>query len=246
MRSDDGDGCGDENFETGGGVEGSRATPKTETESDGGGGPGFSPREGGWNRRTFLGVSIGALPVLGWAAAGARVAGRASAAANPGAVMSVALRVNGVEKHLTLDPRVTLLEALRGDLALTGTKEGCDHGQCGACTVLVGGRRVLSCMTLAVAASGRDVTTVEGLAKGDELHPVQAAFLKHDGFQCGYCTPGQIMSAVGLLSEGCPSDPAAVRECMSGNICRCGAYPNIVAAVLEAHGNRKGGKGVPS
>jgi len=195
---------------------------------------------GGWDRRTFLGVSIGALPVLGWAAAGAKVVKQRVAAG--GAAVPVVLRVNGAEHRLVLDPRVTLLEALRENLALTGTKEGCDHGQCGACTVLIGGRRVLSCMTLALAAGGRDVTTVEGLAKDGALHPVQAAFLEHDGFQCGYCTPGQIMSAVGLLAEGCPADPAAVRECMSGNICRCGAYPNIVAAVLEARGATRGGR----
>ncbi|MDQ2869271.1 MAG: (2Fe-2S)-binding protein [Acidobacteriota bacterium] len=200
----------------------------------------------GLDRRTFIGVSIGVVPVLGWAAAGARVARTGGplgtgGAAGAGAI-PVVLRVNGVERKLMLDPRVTLLEALREDLALTGTKEGCDHGQCGACTVLIDGRRVLSCLTLAVAAGGsKAVTTIEGLAKGNELHPVQAAFLKHDGFQCGYCTPGQIMSAVGLLSEGCPSDPAEIRECMSGNICRCGAYPNIVAAVQEARGAGKGG-----
>jgi xanthine dehydrogenase YagT iron-sulfur-binding subunit len=209
-----------------------------------------SPTEDGWNRRSFLGVSIGALgvvPVLGWAAAGVRSAtpgGIRSVAPGAGASVSipVTLRINGAERSIHLDPRVTLLEALRGDLELTGTKEGCDHGQCGACTVLVGGRRVLSCLTLAVSAAGRDVTTIEDLAKGAELHPVQAAFLKNDAFQCGYCTPGQIVSAVGLLSEGCPSDPAAVRECMSGNICRCGAYPNIVAAVLEARGATKAGR----
>jgi xanthine dehydrogenase YagT iron-sulfur-binding subunit len=194
----------------------------------------------GWDRRAFLGVSLGALPVVGWAAAGAKITRTASRV--PGPTIPVALRVNGTEKRLALDPRTTLLEALREDLGLTGTKEGCDHGQCGACTVLVEGRRVLSCMTLAAAAGGRAVTTIEGLAKGDELHPVQAAFLKHDGFQCGYCTPGQIMSAAGLLAEGCPAEPAAVRECMSGNICRCGAYPNIVAAVLEARASGKGGR----
>ncbi len=202
----------------------------------------------GWDRRTFLGVSIAAVPALGWAGSGPPASKSARPASAPrredganakAAAVPVMLRVNGSEKRLLLDPRVTLLEALRNDLDLTGTKEGCDHGQCGACTVLIGGRRTLSCLTLAVAAGGREITTIEGLAKGDALHPVQAAFLQHDGFQCGYCTPGQIMSAVGLLSEGCPSEPAAVRECMSGNICRCGAYPNIVAAVLEARGAEK-------
>jgi xanthine dehydrogenase YagT iron-sulfur-binding subunit len=191
------------------------------------------------DRREFLGVSVGALPVLGWAQAGARVAHRETTTSGAFRV-PVTLRINGVDRSVRVDPRTTLLEALREDLGLTGTKEGCDHGQCGACTVLVDGRRELSCLTLAVAAAGRPVTTIEGLARGTEpgaeLHPVQAAFLKNDGFQCGYCTPGQIMSAVGLLSEGCPSEPDAVRECMSGNICRCGAYPNIVAAVLEARG----------
>ncbi|HEY1251811.1 MAG TPA: (2Fe-2S)-binding protein [Thermoanaerobaculia bacterium] len=150
--------------------------------------------------------------------------------------MPVTLHVNGTERRLNVDPRTTVLEALRGNLGLTGTKEGCDHGQCGACTVLIDGRRVLSCMTLTVAAGGHSVTTIEGLASAGELHPVQAAFLEHDGFQCGYCTPGQIVSAVGLLAEGCPSDDASIRECMSGNICRCGAYPNIVAAIQTARG----------
>ncbi|HEX4498422.1 MAG TPA: (2Fe-2S)-binding protein [Thermoanaerobaculia bacterium] len=152
--------------------------------------------------------------------------------------MPVLLRVNGTDHQLRIDPRTSLLDALREDLALAGSKKGCDHGQCGACTVLIDGRRVLSCLTLAAMADGRKVTTVEGLAHGDQLHPVQAAFLKHDGFQCGYCTPGQIVSAVGLLAEGCPDDPASIRECMSGNLCRCGAYPNIVAAVQEAKGAR--------
>jgi xanthine dehydrogenase YagT iron-sulfur-binding subunit len=154
------------------------------------------------------------------------------------ATIPVRLNVNGTERQLRLDPRTSLLDTLREDLALAGTKKGCDHGQCGACTVLIDGRRVLSCLTLAGMASGHKVTTVEGLAQGDRLHPVQAAFLKHDAFQCGYCTPGQIVSAVGLLSEGCPDDPAHIRECMSGNLCRCGAYPNIVAAVREAKGGK--------
>jgi xanthine dehydrogenase YagT iron-sulfur-binding subunit len=155
-----------------------------------------------------------------------------------GPTIPVHLNINGQARALRLDPRTSLLDALREDLALTGTKKGCDHGQCGACTVLVDDRRVLSCLTLAAMASGRRVTTVEGLAQGGELHPVQAAFLKHDAFQCGYCTPGQIVSAVGLLKEGCPADAASIRECISGNLCRCGAYPNIVAAVQEARGGR--------
>jgi xanthine dehydrogenase YagT iron-sulfur-binding subunit len=194
-----------------------------------------------WNRRVFLEASIGGLAAARWALVSAPAVPTSAAprAAGPGAI-PVTLHVNGVEHRMWVDPRVTLLEALREDLGLTGTKEGCDHGQCGACTVLLEGRRVLSCMTLTVAAGGQAVTTIEGLARQGELHPVQAAFVKHDGFQCGYCTPGQIMSAVGLLAEGCPSDPAGVRECMSGNICRCGAYPNIVAAVLEARGAQKG------
>jgi xanthine dehydrogenase YagT iron-sulfur-binding subunit len=145
--------------------------------------------------------------------------------------MEVTLDVNGERRAIDLDPRTTLLDALRDALGLTGTKKGCDHGQCGACTVLVDGRRELSCLTLAALAQGSAVLTIEGLAGADGLHPVQAAFVEHDAFQCGYCTPGQIMSAVGLLREGCPADAEGVREAMSGNLCRCGAYPNIVAAV---------------
>jgi xanthine dehydrogenase YagT iron-sulfur-binding subunit len=145
--------------------------------------------------------------------------------------VAVSLNVNGQSKKLQIEPRVTLLDALRENLGLFGTKKGCDHGQCGACTVHVNGRRVNSCMTFAVMHEGDEVTTVEGLAKNGELHPVQAAFLEHDAFQCGYCTSGQIMSAVALLKEQCGADDDAIRECMSGNICRCGAYSNIVAAV---------------
>ncbi|MFD9942168.1 (2Fe-2S)-binding protein [Nonomuraea sp. NPDC059023] len=145
------------------------------------------------------------------------------------------LRVNGVRHELSVDPRVTLLDALREHLDLAGTKKGCDQGQCGACTVHVDGRRVLACLMLACQAAGEEVTTVEGLAGPDGgLHPVQAAFVKHDGFQCGYCTPGQIMSAVACIREGNAGSDADIREFMSGNICRCGAYPNIVAAVREA------------
>jgi xanthine dehydrogenase YagT iron-sulfur-binding subunit len=153
--------------------------------------------------------------------------------------VNVTLLVNGKEYKLNIEPRVTLLDALRERLGLTGSKKGCDHGQCGACTVLVDGRRINSCLTLAVMQEGAKITTIEGLAMGDELHPIQAAFIKHDGFQCGYCTPGQIMSAVGLMAEGCPTDEAGIRECMSGNICRCGAYPGIVAAVSEVREMQK-------
>ncbi len=145
--------------------------------------------------------------------------------------LAIRLRVNKVEHTLNLDPRVTLLDALRENLGLPGTKKGCDHGQCGACTVLVDGRRIYSCLTLAVMHEGLEVTTIEGLGRGDALHPLQTAFIEHDALQCGYCTPGQIMSAAGLLREPCGADDEAVRRQLSGNLCRCGAYPNIVAAV---------------
>jgi len=167
--------------------------------------------------------------------------------------VKVGFKVNGAEKSLNVDSRMTLLDALRERMQLTGSKKGCDHGQCGACTVIVDGRRVLSCLTLAATCEGKEVTTIEGLAKGNELHPGQAAFIKHDGFQCGYCTPGQICSAVALMNEAKNGEASYVttdvrqrprsiqlsdeeiRERMSGNICRCGAYPNIVAAVKEVH-----------
>jgi xanthine dehydrogenase YagT iron-sulfur-binding subunit len=151
-------------------------------------------------------------------------------APTPGEV-DVTLTINGAPRALRIDPRVTLLDALRERLGLTGTKKGCDQGQCGACTVLVAGRRVKSCLTLALMAEGDPITTIEGLARGDELHPMQAAFLSLDGFQCGYCTSGQVMSALGLIAEGHAQSDEEVREEMSGNICRCGAYPNIVAAI---------------
>ncbi|HEX8049398.1 (2Fe-2S)-binding protein [Rhizobium sp.] len=148
---------------------------------------------------------------------------------------TVHLDINGREHELSLDPRVTLLDALREHLCLTGTKKGCDQGQCGACTVHVDGERVLSCLTLAAQAEGRKVTTIEGLAaENGDLHPVQAAFLEHDAFQCGYCTPGQIMSAVACIHEGHAGTDDEIREYMAGNLCRCGAYPHIVAAVREA------------
>jgi xanthine dehydrogenase YagT iron-sulfur-binding subunit len=147
----------------------------------------------------------------------------------------ISLTVNGVRRNIELDdPRVTLLDLLRERLDLPGTKKGCDRGQCGACTVLIDGRRVNSCLALAVAHDGAAITTIEGVARGEELHPVQAAFIAHDGFQCGFCTPGQIMSALGLISEGqSGDDPERVREGMSGNLCRCSAYAGIVEAVLE-------------
>ena len=148
-------------------------------------------------------------------------------------VTELRLKVNGTVRTLQAEPRVTLLDALRERLDLTGTKKGCDQGQCGACTVLVDGKRVNSCLTLAVMVQGKEITTVEGLAKGEELHPLQQAFLDHDGFQCGYCTPGQLMSGVACLNEGHAKTDDSVREWMSGNLCRCGAYPNIVAAIRQ-------------
>jgi xanthine dehydrogenase YagT iron-sulfur-binding subunit len=154
----------------------------------------------------------------------------------PGAERFV-LDINGRDYRVLLEPRVTLLDALRENLQLPGTKKGCDHGQCGACTVHVNGRRVNSCLSFAIMHQGDKITTIEGLEQNGELHPMQAAFLEHDGFQCGYCTSGQIMSATALLKEPCGADDASVRECMSGNICRCGAYDNIVAAVQSVRKN---------
>jgi xanthine dehydrogenase YagT iron-sulfur-binding subunit len=177
-------------------------------------------------------------------------AGASDDAGPPPPPATVELQINGTPHALTLDPRTTLLDALREHLALTGSKKGCDHGQCGACTVLIDGRRINSCLTLAVMHDEQKITTIEGLAEGDNLHPLQAAFVEHDGFQCGYCTSGQICSAVGMLTEsrnGMPSyvtedltqqhdqlTDAEIRERMSGNICRCAAYPNIVAAIKQA------------
>jgi xanthine dehydrogenase YagT iron-sulfur-binding subunit len=182
----------------------------------------------------------------------ALAAGPLDDAGPPPPPATVELQINGHSHSLTLDPRTTLLDALREHLALTGSKKGCDHGQCGACTVLIDGRRINSCLTLALMHDGQSVTTIEGLAEGDNLHPLQTAFVEHDGFQCGYCTSGQICSAAGMLAEsrnGMPSyvtedltqpqpelTDAEIRERMSGNICRCAAYPNIVAAIKQAAG----------
>ena len=207
--------------------------------------PRIPPDEDELSRRDFLGqVTVGGSVLIGVALVPSGHAGEGAApAAAPGTeLVPVVLTVNGTKHELKVDTRVTLLDALREHLGLTGTKKGCDHGQCGACTVLVEGQRINSCLTLAVMQSGKSVTTVEGLAKDDELHPVQAAFIKHDAFQCGYCTSGQICSAVGLIAEGHAKTEDDVRELMSGNICRCGAYPNIVAAVREA---QKTGRAAP-
>jgi xanthine dehydrogenase YagT iron-sulfur-binding subunit len=158
-----------------------------------------------------------------------------------GAALNISLRVNGRDRRLSLDPRTTLLDALREHAGLTGTKKGCDHGQCGACTVLLDNRRVLSCLSLAAMAEGHDVTTIEGLAKPDgTLHPMQQAFIDHDAFQCGYCTPGQIISAIACVHEGHAENDAQIREYMSGNLCRCAAYPNIVDAIKQAKTQMKG------
>lgn len=147
--------------------------------------------------------------------------------------VKLSLTVNGKRKRISIDPRMTLLDLLRENLGLTGTKKGCDFGQCGACTVHVDGRRTLSCLTFAVMQHGAKIATIEGLSNGENLHPLQEAFIKHDGFQCGYCTPGQLMSGVACIREGCAGSAEEVREYMSGNLCRCGAYPNIVDAILE-------------
>ncbi len=211
----------------------------TEREGRSPGGPNSEDNADGLSRREFLNqAAAGGLTLAAGAATLAPSYGADAEPARPGrtAEVPVTLEVNGKKHELKLEPRVTLLDALREYLGQTGTKKGCDHGQCGACTVLVDGRRVYSCLTLAVMHVGAKVTTVEGLADGEKLHPLQAAFLKHDAFQCGYCTSGQICSAVGLLAEGHARTDADVREQMSGNICRCGAYPNIVAAIREARG----------
>lgn len=218
----------------------------------------------GQSRRQFMGqaamggLSLFALEMMAHQKAAAQVLPSDSAvyakAVDSSHLLEVTLEVNGSSQTLALDPRVTLLDALREKLQMTGTKKGCDHGQCGACTVILDDRRVLSCLTLAATCEGRSVTTVEGLASDDALHPMQTAFIKHDAFQCGYCTPGQLCSAVALVKEaeegqasyasvslsesGGDLSDAEIRERMSGNLCRCGAYPNIVKAVAEVQSGR--------
>jgi xanthine dehydrogenase YagT iron-sulfur-binding subunit len=196
------------------------------------------------SRREFVTTALAAALALAAAPLMAKAEPLANRLAEPAAPdvapTSVTLRVNGRPVSMTIEPRVTLLDALREQAGLTGTKKGCDHGQCGACTVHVNGRRQLSCLTFAIMHQGDEITTVEGLAAGDALHPMQAAFIKHDGFQCGYCTSGQLMSATALLKEPCGAADADVKECMSGNICRCGAYPGIVAAIQDVRATQRG------
>ncbi len=197
-------------------------------------------------RREAIGAVTGAMMFAAASSTNAK-------AAQPAGTVNVELRINSQQHRLTLDPRVTLLDLLREDLGLTGTKKGCDHGQCGACTVLANGRRINSCLSLAVSHDGEEITTIEGIAHGEQLHPVQAAFIEHDGFQCGYCTPGQICSAVAMFAEARRGDASYVtpdvrrtasgplsddeiRERMSGNLCRCGAYSGIVAALKSVSG----------
>jgi xanthine dehydrogenase YagT iron-sulfur-binding subunit len=207
----------------------------------------------GFDRRSFIAGAAGSV-VLPLTARGAQT-DTAPVAPDPSLPVSVTLRVNGEDKSLQIDVRTTVLDALREHAGLTGTKKGCDHGQCGACTVLIEGRRVLSCLTLALSAQGQDITTIEGIGRDGALHPMQQAFIDQDAFQCGYCTPGQICSAVAVLDEARAGHPSSVtadiagtrtieladeeiRERMSGNLCRCGAYPNIVNAVRRVAGRR--------
>lgn len=227
----------------------------------------------GESRRRFLGqvsaagLSVLALQMLAEQSAfagtgdGGSIESAAQIAAKLENAVKVSMKVNGLDKSLDVDSRMTLLDALRERMQLTGSKKGCDHGQCGACTVIVDGRRVLSCLTLAATCEGKQVTTIEGLASGDNLHPMQTAFIKHDGFQCGYCTPGQICSAVAVLNEAKNGEASylteniqakarsvqlsddEIRERMSGNLCRCGAYPNIVAAIKEVHTGKEQAQG---
>jgi xanthine dehydrogenase YagT iron-sulfur-binding subunit len=194
------------------------------------------------SRRNFLmaTVSTAAVPVIARSMS-AEAAPAGAAEPDPRLAVNLTLKINDRDHRVAVDVRTTLLDTLREHLGLTGAKKGCDHGQCGACTVLLDGHRVLSCLTLAASVQGRAVTTIEGLAGPDgSLHPMQQAFVDHDAFQCGYCTPGQILSAVACVKEGHAGSDAAIREFMSGNLCRCGAYPNIVAAVNQAKATTTG------
>lgn len=208
--------------------------------------PAFVTEKRGVSRREFLAAALAGALALTLASHSADAAKSSplvpltSPEARYGSdTLPVTLNINGTDHKLQIDARVSLLDAARERIGLTGSKKGCDHGQCGACTMLVDGKRINSCLALAVMQQGKKITTIEGIAHGDTLHPVQAAFIAHDGYQCGYCTPGQVVSAVALLSEPCGPTDADVRECMSGNLCRCGAYPNIVDAVQSV---RKGSK----
>ena len=195
-----------------------------------------SPRgAGGFSRRNFLSTTVASTMTVSLLDKARGQTSDAPVRVSPRQPMTLSLVVNGQERRLSLDVRTSLLDALREHVGLTGTKKGCDHGQCGACTVLMDGKRVLSCLTLAAMAQGHEITTIEGLAGPDgALHPMQQAFIDHDAFQCGYCTPGQIMSAVACVGEGHANSDAEIREYMSGNLCRCACYPNIVDAVKDA------------
>ncbi|PBB82123.1 oxidoreductase [Mesorhizobium sp. WSM3879] len=201
----------------------------------------FAPSATGLSRRSFMTATVSAAAAAPLLSSPTRAEKPAATRSGLRETVAVSLRINKQPYELSLDARTSLLDALRDHVGLTGTKKGCDHGQCGACTVLVGGKRVLSCLSFAVMNDGKEVTTVEGLSSSDgKLHPMQQAFIDHDAFQCGYCTPGQIMSAIGCVNEGHANSEDDIREYMSGNICRCAAYPNIVAAVVQARDQARG------
>ncbi|RWM99297.1 MULTISPECIES: (2Fe-2S)-binding protein [unclassified Mesorhizobium] len=200
-----------------------------------------APSTTGLSRRSFMTATVSAAAAAPLLSSPTRAEKPAATRSGLREKVAVSLRINKQPYELSLDARTSLLDALRDHVGLTGTKKGCDHGQCGACTVLVDGKRVLSCLSFAVMNDGKEVTTVEGLSSSDgKLHPMQQAFIDHDAFQCGYCTPGQIMSAIGCVNEGHANSEDDIREYMSGNICRCAAYPNIVAAVVQARDQARG------